>query len=152
MQVKDIMKREVVTVSGDTPILDVAKLLVTCKIHAVPVVDEQQKVLGIVTETDFFLKNSMALHLPTYMEMAKQWAEHSSGAWESIPQIRAFMNATAKDVMTENCMTLPEVTDVRDMLASVRVDHHKTFPVTDYQGTLIGIVSLIDVVTAFDKI
>lgn len=146
------MKREVVTVSKGTPILDVAKLLVTYNIHAVPVVDERSKVLGIVTETDFFLKNSMALHLPTYMEMAKQWAENSSGVWENIPQVRAFMNATAKDIMTENCTTLPEDADIRDMLAAVRVDHHKTFPVTDYQGTLIGVVSLIDAVAAFDKI
>lgn len=152
MQIKDIMKRDVIAVPLDAPVADVANLLIKHRIHAVPVVDEQRKVVGIISETDFFLKNSFALHLPTYLEIMKQVASGKDASWESRPEFQVLIHAQAKDLMNANCITLPETAEIEDVLNLVRQHHYKSFPVTDYQGILIGIVTLIDAVSASEVI
>lgn len=54
LQVQNIMTKEVVTTTADTPIEDAAEVMATRKIGGMPVVDENNYVLGVVTETDIF--------------------------------------------------------------------------------------------------
>lgn len=56
MTAKDIMTTEVVTVSPDTPVEELAKLLSEHKISGVPVVDAEGNVVGIATEADIIAK------------------------------------------------------------------------------------------------
>jgi acetoin utilization protein AcuB len=53
LKVQDIMTREVVTTTGDTPLEDAARLMVDRKIGCLPVVEDGQ-LTGIITETDIF--------------------------------------------------------------------------------------------------
>ncbi len=52
---KDIMIKDVITVTKDTPILDALSLLVGSKITGVPVIDENRKPIGIVSEKDLLV-------------------------------------------------------------------------------------------------
>lgn len=151
MQIKYVMTREVIVVPEDASITSVANLLMKHKIHAVPVVDKEQKVLGIVTETDFFLKDSIALYLPAYVEILEREMRGKKRQLEEVPELKNLVNARAKDIMTRNCVTLSEVADVKDLLALVKIHHYKSFPVTDFRGVLIGIVTLIDVIGVFHQ-
>ena len=54
IQVKEIMTKDVITTTPDTPVEDAARLLVTHKIGGLPVVDEHKGVVGVITETDIF--------------------------------------------------------------------------------------------------
>jgi acetoin utilization protein AcuB len=54
LQVQNIMTRNVITTTVDTPIEDAAEVMATRKIGGMPVVDENNYVLGIITETDIF--------------------------------------------------------------------------------------------------
>jgi acetoin utilization protein AcuB len=54
IRIREIMTREVITTTPDTPIEDAANLMVTHKIGGLPVVDGKGKVVGIITETDIF--------------------------------------------------------------------------------------------------
>jgi acetoin utilization protein AcuB len=54
LQVKEIMTKEVITTTPDTPVEDAARLMVTHKIGGLPVVDEHNDVVGVITETDIF--------------------------------------------------------------------------------------------------
>jgi len=54
LEIKTIMTKEVVTATPDTPVEDAARLMVANKIGGLPVVDEQDRVIGIITETDIF--------------------------------------------------------------------------------------------------
>ncbi len=49
MQAQDIMTRRVITVGLETPIPEIAELLITHRISGVPVVDAKNRVLGMVT-------------------------------------------------------------------------------------------------------
>ncbi|MCB0116395.1 MAG: CBS and ACT domain-containing protein [Caldilineaceae bacterium] len=54
LQVQNIMSKEVVTTTADTPIEDAAEVMARRKIGGMPVVDENNYVLGVITETDIF--------------------------------------------------------------------------------------------------
>ena len=54
--VRDVMTTEVVTAEPSTPFKEIAALLAQHRISAVPVVDADRRVLGIVTEADLLLK------------------------------------------------------------------------------------------------
>ena len=54
LQVKKIMTKDVITTTPDTPVEDAAHLMVTHKIGGLPVVDEHNDLVGIITETDIF--------------------------------------------------------------------------------------------------
>jgi acetoin utilization protein AcuB len=54
VKVQDVMTRKVITVKEDTPIEDAARIMVDNKIGGLPVVDDDNAVVGIITETDIF--------------------------------------------------------------------------------------------------
>src|SRR6478609_2876982 len=52
MQAKDVMSDGVLSVGADASVLEVARLLVNCRVSAMPVVDESGTMRGIVSEAD----------------------------------------------------------------------------------------------------
>jgi acetoin utilization protein AcuB len=54
IRIRDIMTTEVITTTPDTPIEDAAHLMADHKIGGLPVVDENERVVGVITETDIF--------------------------------------------------------------------------------------------------
>lgn len=54
LQVREIMTKHVITTTTDTPIEDAAEVMATRKIGGMPVVDANNYVLGVITETDIF--------------------------------------------------------------------------------------------------
>ena len=54
LQVKSIMTKDVITTTPDTPIEDATHLMAENKIGGLPVVDEQDHVVGVITESDVF--------------------------------------------------------------------------------------------------
>jgi acetoin utilization protein AcuB len=54
LQVREIMTRDVISTTPDTPIEDAARLIVDHRIGGMPVVDANNRVVGVITETDIF--------------------------------------------------------------------------------------------------
>lgn len=54
LTVREIMAEKVVTIAPTTPLVEAARLMVEKKIGGLPVVDEQNHVVGVITETDIF--------------------------------------------------------------------------------------------------
>ncbi|RMF83430.1 MAG: CBS domain-containing protein [Nitrospinota bacterium] len=54
LEVQEIMKTEVITISPDTPIEEAARIIVDHKIGSLPVIDQYNHLIGIITETDIF--------------------------------------------------------------------------------------------------
>jgi len=53
-KIREIMTQDVMTTTPDTPIEDVARLMIDNKVGGLPVVDEEGHVIGVITETDVF--------------------------------------------------------------------------------------------------
>ncbi len=64
LKAKDIMTKDVITAKNETTIEELARLLIDHKISGVPVVDDDNQLIGIVTENDLIKKNKR-FHIPT---------------------------------------------------------------------------------------
>ena len=67
MKVNEIMTKNVISVTKQMSVSEVAKILRKYKIHGVPVV-EGKHLIGIITETDFFVKDNVEIYLPSYVD------------------------------------------------------------------------------------
>jgi CBS domain-containing protein len=144
MQIKDIMTKDVISVSPETEIPRVSDIIYTHRFHGMPVVDTSQKIVGLITESDFFLKKYDDIYFPTYIKFIEE-----SHATRYLPDelkknIEALLKATAKDIMTADPITLSPEDDVTALMEKVKETKFTTFPVADGDGKLIGIVTLAD--------
>jgi CBS-domain-containing membrane protein len=143
MIISDLMTKEVISVKKDTPIVEIAKTLSDKRIHAVPVVDEHQKVIGIITETDFFSKDpSNFTYLPTLIDFVKSGRIRDT---EDDGAVKAVVNATANDIMTSPCITIYKDSEAQEFLKLVNQHKFNTIPVVDNYGVLVGIITVVDV-------
>ena len=107
MQVKDIMTPEVISVRPDAAVGDIAELLMNEKISAVPVLTDDGKLMGVVSEGDLIRR------LSGNADEGRPWwvAALSSRANDAKDFIKSH-GRTAEDVMTKNVVTAEEETDL----------------------------------------
>jgi CBS domain-containing protein len=142
MRAAEIMSERVFKVTPETAVAEVAQLLVERQISAVPVVDADDRVLGIITERDLMRRVELGT-VPPAAPDAERFSERTSRA-------AAYVKAhgtTAGDIMTPKVLTvtpetpLPEIADLMERWRIKRV------PVVE-AGRLVGIVSRLDLVRA----
>ena len=137
--VRDVMTTDVVSIHRDTAFKDIAALLAVHQISAVPVVDDQRRVLGVASETDLLSKESAHDRQRTY---APALGRHRA--------LRAKAGATrAHDLMSAPPVTVAADTDVA--AAARRMQQHsiRRMPVVDPDGMLLGIVSRRDLLRVY---
>jgi CBS domain-containing protein len=141
MLVNDVMTRAVVTVSPETPLKAVARLLLDHRISGVPVVDARGTVLGVVSEADFLVKE-----LPPERRRLLEWFTLSRGG----DRVRAakLEAVTAGEAMTSPAVTVASSRPVADAAATMTHRKVSRLPVID-DGRLVGIVTRADLVRAY---
>lgn len=138
---KDIMTREVLTVAIDTSLKDIADLMAREGISGVPVVDNDGKVVGVVSEKDFISR----------MGGGDSWsfmgvvAECLGGKGCVALPIRA---QKAGDIMSKPAITIDELTTVKEIADTFTDKNINRVPVVDAASRLTGIVSRADIVRA----
>ncbi|MGK4585322.1 CBS domain-containing protein [Kitasatospora sp. HPMI-4] len=137
--VHDVMTQEVVTARPDTPFKEIVALFHRNDITAIPVIDDQERPLGMVSEADLIRKEAV---LPDP-------EGRTPGRWLE-PQDRARAEAeTAGGLMTSPAVTARATWSVPE--AARAMDKHKVkrLPVVDEVGRLVGIVSRRDLLQVF---
>ncbi|MFN3746563.1 MAG: CBS domain-containing protein [Hyphomicrobiaceae bacterium] len=140
MNVQDAMTKDVVTVRPDTAVSEIAALLVKHRISAVPVVSEDNRVLGIVSQTDLGHRSE------TGTEKKRKW-------WLDIftdtdAQARAYTKSHglhAADVMTRHLITVRPSTSLSEVAEVLDTHRIRQVPVLD-NGKLVGMISRADLV------
>ena len=145
MQIKEIMTKKVIFVDLETKIIEVAGLLTRYKFHGLPVV-ENEKVKGIITETDFFLKEIPNLYLPVYVEFFKKKNDVKDISREEIKKIDNLLKAKAKDIMSVRCVTVKEDGDINELIKFFKIKHFFTFPVVNELEKIVGIITQADII------
>jgi CBS domain-containing protein len=149
MQARDVMTTNVVSVKLDTPVRQIAELLLENKISAVPVLDQSGAVVGMVSEGDLLRMNG------TERDKRREWwlallAEGEPLSKEFLANIHANTQRTARDIMSSPVMTVSEDTELSEigkLLMSLQI---KRVPVVR-EGRLRGIVSRADLIRALAK-
>ena len=127
MRTRDVMSSPVVTVSPDAPLKDVAGTLVEHGISAVPVVDGDDRLVGIVSEADL-----LALE-----------AAPGPGSRPVRAAARKGPAQTARDVMSRQVYTLAEDTDAATAARLLLRHRLKSAPVVD-GDRVVGMVARRD--------
>jgi CBS domain-containing protein len=140
MRAGELMRHPVVTVGPETCLSEVARTMVDRRIGAVPVVNPQGKLCGIVTETDFAAKER---GMPfSILRLAQVFSEPLPG--EAIERVhREARTTAAKEVMITELITATEETPVDEvarLMLCYDIDH---VPVVR-DGALVGIISRHD--------
>jgi len=142
MKARDIMTAEVITVGPDERVENVARLLVEHKISGVPVVDDNGRIVGIVSEKDLMIK-SRDLQIPFYITLFDSIIFLENPA-RFKDEIRKFTGVRVKDVMTTKVISVKEDADLTEIANLMTRKNINRVPVVR-DGKLIGIISRNDI-------
>ncbi|HXY71731.1 MAG TPA: CBS domain-containing protein [Actinomycetota bacterium] len=138
--VREHMTHEVVSATPTMSIKEVARLLAAAEVSALPVVDGEGRVVGVVSEADLLLKE----------ERPEELRHHHRLEGHEVREEREKLEAhTVADVMTSPAITIGPDTMVREAARLMRVRGVKRLPVVNARGELAGIISRGDVVRIF---
>jgi CBS domain-containing protein len=143
LAVKDVMTTQVTWVEQDTPFAAIAAALRQYRVSAFPVLDEDSRVIGVVSESD--LLNKMALgggedHMPG---MITGIVRHK--------QLEKARGVTAADLMTAPPVTVSPDDTVEHAARLMYLRGVKRLPVVDADARLAGIVSRADVLAVYGR-
>lgn len=138
VRVSEVMRRTVATVHADSPLTDVVELLLDKDFTAVPVTDEQGKVIGMVSDSDLLTRGGMAVTISLKRATDPEFVRELHQSLES-------PGRKVSEVMTREIVTVgPEVH--LGQAARLMVERHlKRLPVVDENGKLVGILGRLDV-------
>ncbi|MFC9329254.1 CBS domain-containing protein [Kitasatospora sp. NPDC057015] len=134
--VRDVMTRDVVRVAPATGFRAIVELLHAYGITAVPVVDDADRPVGIVSEADL-LRTQSAQEDPTALQPPPAGGPDRAGA------------ATAQQLMTSPAVCVAPGATVVAAARLMAGRHIKRLPVVDGEGRLVGLVSRGDLLKAF---
>jgi CBS domain-containing protein len=143
MHASDVMTRDVITVSPEDPLQEVAKILLKHRISGVPVLDKDGKLVGVVSEGDLMRRAE------TDTDNHRSWWLRLFVGAETLANdyVRSHARKVA-DIMTTSVLTAAPDTPLRDIASLMERNRVKRLPIVE-DGRLIGIVSRANLMQAF---
>ena len=137
-EVKDVMTTQVVAVRSGATFKEMAAALRQYRVSAFPVIDEHEKVIGIVSEADLLAKEAL-----TDPGVLTGVLPHGD--------VRKAEGLTAGDLMTPRAVTIRPEDSIEHAAQLMHFLHVKRLPVVDADGGLVGLVSRTDVLAVYDR-
>ncbi len=135
MFARDVMTTSVMTVTPETDVIEIAKMMLEQRISAVPVLNAKGKLVGIVSEGDLINRTeSETQHRSSW------WLRMASGEDDVSREYLRSHGRHAEDVMTTDVVTVKPDTPLAQIAALLEKRHIKRVPVVE-GGKLLGIVS-----------
>jgi CBS domain-containing protein len=141
--VKDVMSTPVVSVTRDASYKELAARLFELGVSGFPVVDDDGKVIGVVSEADMLAKEAL--------EDGYHGLRGMIAAIVHRAERRKAGAATAAELMTSPAVTVAADDTVEHAAARMYTRTLKRLPVVDPAGRLVGIISRSDVLAVFDR-
>lgn len=139
MKAKDIMTREVITVKEEDTIEEVVKLILEHRISGVPVINDENEVIGIITESDLIYREK-DISIPAFVPLLEGFI-----FLESIKKFEDKLRKKAaykvKNAMTTSVITVNHNEDVHRIANIMLSKKINRVPVTDDEGKLVGIIT-----------
>ena len=141
--VKDLMATQIVAVRRNATFKEMAATLRQYRVSGFPVIDDEGKVIGVVSEADLLAKEALADGQPGVPGRIASMVHHK--------EVKKAGGVTAGDLMTHPAVTIrpdDSAEHAARLMYSLQV---KRLPVVDAGGCLVGIVSRADVLSVFDR-
>lgn len=128
MKVKDVMQKNVLSVTEDTSLKKIARLMFSTHVAGYPVLRDK-KLVGFITADDLFMK-------------AKEARGNDKSAGTSLNEL---FKKTVKDIMVSDVMTLGPDASLSDAQDIMTENYFARLPIVDGKNELVGIISYSDV-------
>jgi CBS domain-containing protein len=144
----EIMDSSVPTVSPDADARSAIELLAQTDKGALPAVDEERKVAGIVSESDLILSEEESdLHLPHYLNIMGGIVFVGSMKGFEKRLDKAFATKVS-ELMTPDPVVVPDYASAETVARKIADSHHNHLPVVDGDGRFLGMVTRADALAA----
>lgn len=142
LKAKDIMTKNVITVTPDTEITQAAKLLLENHFNGLPVVDESGKLIGIICQDDLIVQQKR-LPLPSLFTFFDGLIPLTS--YRSLEkEVEKIVAATVSQAMTTDPITIDPDASLEDIATLMVNNNIHTLPVLD-RDRLVGVIGKEDV-------
>ena len=138
VKVSELMRREVVTVHPNSPVTDVVELLLDKDFTAVPVIDDDHRVVGMVSDNDLLKRGGIRVTL------SLKKATDPDFVAELHKQLKDPARKVA-EVMTRDVVTVPPDMVLGKAAKLMVEDHVKRLPVVNKERKLVGILGRLDI-------
>ena len=139
VSVREVMTTNVIKIRADADFTEATNLLSENRISGLPVVDQEDRVIGVITEGDVLSMAGLRKE-----HAFKDIIRHILGE----PLSRPKESRRLRDVMTSPAITTGPDADIRDVALTLDEKRIKRLPVVDERGRLIGVISRADIVRA----
>ncbi|OGP70005.1 MAG: hypothetical protein A2Y80_06050 [Deltaproteobacteria bacterium RBG_13_58_19] len=148
LKARDIMTSQVITITPEASIADLAKLLETHRINGAPVLDPEGRLVGIITQTDL-IQRAQDLKLPPALNILDLhlFLETPSHFQR---RLEKMLGTTVREVMTPDPVTIAPETPLSSIAALMERKKVHTLPVLE-TGRLVGIIGKIDLIRALAR-
>ncbi len=149
MYAKDIMITDVICVRKEDALTQVMSVLMKNHVGGVPVVDDDNKLVGMVTEKDLVTSEN-GLNISSYMEFMTSILL-LDGKNPDTFDIQRFNSMTAQDIMSTHVYAVQSAATVEEIASLMMNRHINRIPVVDENNTLLGIIGRSDLLPILIK-
>lgn len=144
--VKQLMAKQVCSVSPDTPLMEASQVLFGRNFNRLPVVDKNNKLVGLLTEYDFIAKGTR-IHLPTFLKLLSEFDIYNQDRALIKDELKQVLTTTVKDVMNKEPLALSPDSTLDDAVKAF-AEHHRVnpIPVVNTNNEVVGVLSRSDVI------
>lgn len=142
MKAMDVMVRDVITVNPDDDVADAVRLLADYDVSALPVVDDDENVVGIISEADLLHREEIGTE-----KQRPWWLEAVTPAWKLAGEFAKSHGCRVKEVMSANVISASEDAPLGEIASLLERHRIKRVPILR-GGKLVGIVSRSNLIQA----
>lgn len=144
MRAHQIMTRRVITVKPGTPVLEAANTMLRHHLSGLPVIDDNGKLVGMVSEADFLRRSEIGTQRPRI-----RWLDWIIGPGKAATEYVHEHGRKVGEIMTEdNLCTATEDMELEPLVRAMERQNVKRVPVVR-ENALVGIVTRSDLLRAF---
>lgn len=140
LRVVDVMTPDPVSVTPDTSVLEVVRLLMDHPLSDLPVADGERRVVGIITEEDLIMRAGLPVRPGVLVSLGVDPPL-------SDPEFQHLRNLTVRQVMTALAQTVQAGSSVFQAVVKMTTRHLRALPVLDGEE-LVGMITRLDALTA----
>lgn len=143
LRVRALMTKDVVAISPDTPVREIARLMWEHAISGLPVLDEAGRVIGIITEFDLIAREA-SFNVPLYVPFLDAFFKIPGTGDEA--QLRKILATRASEIMSSPAVTITPDERIEALATLMYRRRVNPVPVVDENQKLVGIVSRSDLI------
>ena len=141
--VADVMTTKPITVQKQTSLQDAIKLMANNRVSGLPVVDNQDKLIGVISETDLMWKET-GVDAPPYI-MILDSVIYLQNPARYDKEIHKVLGETVGELMTDKPISISSVSSVKEAAHLMHEKNIRRLPVVDKEK-IIGIITRGDII------